>query len=510
MNKEDDRYDFLDNGSCLEWLKNQRYPDGIKCSVCNKFTKYHKLPNSRCFSCDNCGNRVYPTSGTIFHKSTTPLKTWFKVINRISSSRDNISVKTIQREYGMTYKTAWRMVHKIRNNLKNNQTAFPFEDISDKADIDKISVNNPFKRTKEKVISNFNDLLPRTEKSSFADKLLTATLQKQENQRAYYRKQDRTARLLNLQILLWQNPQGLTIDDLSKRCVTSRRTVYRDLHAVETELNVPIWEEGKKRGIIEGHFLPPITFSVKEAFNIFIASRLLEKQYHFYNPSLTSTFMKIHSNIQPHLKKIIQDSMEYKENLQGQEYKIENLYTLAQAWLSQHRVKINYQEDFSSEATEFIIEPYFIEPSIYWHSIFVIAYCPVNKHLFAFNVNQIIGDVIICPETYEIPTDFRPIESINSAWGMPSDGELTTIKLRFKPVISRTVMSTIWHPSQKLELQSDNSVIATFKVRERSAFHTWVLSWGDNVEILEPKLFRDKIVDFAKALLLIYAADGAL
>ena len=88
-------FDSRDNDFYLEWLKNQRYPDGIICPVCDKITKHHKLTNFRCYACDNCGNRVYPTAGTIFHKSTTPLSTWFKVIDRISNSGEKVVVAAV-------------------------------------------------------------------------------------------------------------------------------------------------------------------------------------------------------------------------------------------------------------------------------------------------------------------------------------------------------------------------------------------------------------------------------
>jgi len=112
LNKE-----FPNDGACLEWLKNHRWPDGIHCPVCDKITKHHKVSNRTCYECDNCGHQVYPLAGTIFHKSATPLKTWFEVIHRMASTRCGISAKQIQREFGVTYKTAWRMFKQTRSLL---------------------------------------------------------------------------------------------------------------------------------------------------------------------------------------------------------------------------------------------------------------------------------------------------------------------------------------------------------------------------------------------------------
>jgi len=106
--------DFPDDSICLEWLKNHLYPDGIFCETCGRVTKHHKIANRRSYSCDYCGHHVHPTAGTIFEKSTTPLKLWFHAIYLMSSTRCGISAKQIERETGVTYKTAWRMFTEIR------------------------------------------------------------------------------------------------------------------------------------------------------------------------------------------------------------------------------------------------------------------------------------------------------------------------------------------------------------------------------------------------------------
>jgi transposase-like protein len=109
--------DFPDDAACLEWLKNYLYPDGILCKNCKRVTKHHRVKSRPSYSCDVCGHHVHPTAGTIFHKSPTSLKFWFSAIYRMSSTRCGISAKQIQRETGVTYKTAWRMWAQIRKLL---------------------------------------------------------------------------------------------------------------------------------------------------------------------------------------------------------------------------------------------------------------------------------------------------------------------------------------------------------------------------------------------------------
>jgi len=112
--------DFPDDNACLEWLKNYLYPDGIVCKQCGIVTTHHKVSKRQCYACDRCGSHVYPMVGTIFEKSVTPLKLWFYAIFLISSTRCGISAKQLQRELGVTYKTAWRMFHAIRLLLQED------------------------------------------------------------------------------------------------------------------------------------------------------------------------------------------------------------------------------------------------------------------------------------------------------------------------------------------------------------------------------------------------------
>lgn len=117
---EDLRRKYPDDRACLEWLFNYQYPDGITCQKCGAINSNHYYIASRkSFSCQECGHHVFPASGTIFHHSPTPLTKWFYAIYLIASTQTGISAKQLERELGVTYKTAWRMVTMIRSRLED-------------------------------------------------------------------------------------------------------------------------------------------------------------------------------------------------------------------------------------------------------------------------------------------------------------------------------------------------------------------------------------------------------
>lgn len=105
--------DFPDDAACLDFIFRTRYPDGGKCE-CGKSDCFHRIAGRRAYSCAWCGAQIYPTAGTIFHKSETPLRLWFFGIFLFSQSKNGVAAAELMRQLGVTYKTAHRMGHKIR------------------------------------------------------------------------------------------------------------------------------------------------------------------------------------------------------------------------------------------------------------------------------------------------------------------------------------------------------------------------------------------------------------
>lgn len=124
--------EFPDDATCLNWLWRNRYSvDGIhadcpKCEETTEFARYGTAQQRQSWTCTACGHHLHPTAGTIFHKSSTSLHLWFYAMYLMTSTRCGISAKQLERELGVTYKTAWRMAHLIRTKLMAQESE-PFE-----------------------------------------------------------------------------------------------------------------------------------------------------------------------------------------------------------------------------------------------------------------------------------------------------------------------------------------------------------------------------------------------
>jgi transposase-like protein len=117
--------DFPDDAACMTWLVGHLYPNGIFCPKCAKVTKHHRVASRTCYACQFCGHQEYPMRGTIFEDSATSLRLWFHGFFLMAQTRCGISAKQLERELGVTYKTAWRMFHLIRTDLMGDDESTP-------------------------------------------------------------------------------------------------------------------------------------------------------------------------------------------------------------------------------------------------------------------------------------------------------------------------------------------------------------------------------------------------
>src|SRR5271170_2901593 len=118
--------EFPDDKACLQQLWRDRFsPNGTtalcpKCDAIRAFQRYAIKQPRQSWTCTACGHHLHPTAGTIYHKSSTSLHLWFYAMYLMTSTRCGISAKQLERELGVTYKTAYRMFQQIRSLLEED------------------------------------------------------------------------------------------------------------------------------------------------------------------------------------------------------------------------------------------------------------------------------------------------------------------------------------------------------------------------------------------------------
>lgn len=114
---------FGNEEQCWQYVSSQRWPQGFICPRCGGGSRGY-MRAKRVHECGACGYQGSATAGTIFHKTRTPLRSWFWAIYRMSQDKKGISALQLSKEIGVSYPTAWLMQQKIRKAMADRDQPY--------------------------------------------------------------------------------------------------------------------------------------------------------------------------------------------------------------------------------------------------------------------------------------------------------------------------------------------------------------------------------------------------
>ena len=317
----------------------------------------------------------------------------------------------------------------------------------------------------------------------------------------------RAVRLSQIQHFLHSNPSGLTSKELADLCGVCMRTIQRDIQSLDTDLKIPLTQNGDRYGITEGYILPPVSFSLYEAMVIFLACRLALRQTDENNPHIEKALTKI-SSVLPsplaiRLKESASSVSDKKEDLEF----IRNFEKVAIAWTTQRQVRMKYQSLESDRLKEWLLEPYFVDMTGVGFSVYVIGHAirEGKEGIITFKLER-MKDLAVLDKRFEIPHEISIGKLLASSWGIFT-GEAINIVLKFSPHVTRRVKESVWHISQLIEDTPDGGCLLSLGVNSTLEITPWIRSWGPDVEVMEPSELREQFKNWAKQLYAIYQPD---
>jgi len=108
---------FPDDDTCLDHLMKTRFGKEFTCPKCHKHSTFYRIKSEKAYACKWCGHHVHPMVGTPFHRSHQSLQRWYYAMYLFTVTRHGVSAKELQRQFGCSYKSAWRMGHEIRKYM---------------------------------------------------------------------------------------------------------------------------------------------------------------------------------------------------------------------------------------------------------------------------------------------------------------------------------------------------------------------------------------------------------
>ena len=309
------------------------------------------------------------------------------------------------------------------------------------------------------------------------------------------RKRDRLARFYRVTTYLESHPEGATPDQIAAFVGMSRRNAYRDLRALQEELDIPLWAERGRWGISDRAFLPAFRLTRAEAMAVFLAARLMARYADAYDPDLAAAFQKLGEALPPVLARHVQRTLDVMAARPLDPVGSRNLHLLTQAWAERRVVELTYDPstyDPTRQPREARVRPYLIEPSADSHALYLIGFDETKGGLRTFKLER-IRSLAISPVAFEPPPDGEIEAALDRAWGIVADQPVVEVVLRFAPSVASRVAETTWHPTQAVVRNADGSLTWRARVSGTFEIRPWILGWGADVEVLEPEALRAEI-----------------
>lgn len=319
---------------------------------------------------------------------------------------------------------------------------------------------------------------------------------------------NRTDRLLAI-VLELQGRGEARAQDLAATFETSKRTIYRDVEAL-SEAGVPIVATpGRGYALLDGYFLPPLSFTADEATTLLLGGDFVSGQFDaHYRAAAASAGRKIEAVLPGRRRAELQELRESMHIITPQgptdtlPPALELLGELRRAILDRRTIRFRYHARHSSDAHELLSEreadPYSLaHVTGAWY---LIARCHQRHALRKFRLDR-IERLILTGEHFVRPADFRLPEERRP------DDRRVVVRVFFAGEAARWVRESRYFYIVGQE-EADGGLLVTLRVRREEDILSWLLGWGRQARVLEPRSLRLRLADEARALLAHYG-EGA-
>ena len=309
---------------------------------------------------------------------------------------------------------------------------------------------------------------------------------------------NKTDRLLAIVLELQRRGQ-LRAEDLAETFERSPRTIYRDILALG-EAGVPILAvPGHGYSLMEGYFLPPLSFTTEEAMMVLLGSDSMARNFDAqYRAAAESAVRKIESVLPERLREDVQylqsNIRVIGRGTDGETKQHELLQTLRRALLDRHTIRFCYHARHSGGSLVREADPYGL--AYVRNAWYLAAYCHLRQEIHPFRLDR-MEKLEVLSSTFTRPATFwAALEQKNQARTM-------TVRVLFGWEIARWVREERSYYVTAEEETSDG-LLVTLTVRQESEILQWLLSWGSQCRVVEPDSLRAHLAEEARAMLQNY------
>ena len=316
-------------------------------------------------------------------------------------------------------------------------------------------------------------------------------------------KRSRISRIMHILTTL-QAEKSYAVSDFSKMFGTSRRTIFRDLKELQA-IGVPYRYDARTGGytIERDFFLPPVDLSLQEALSLLLLAHKARDQIQlpFKNSALLAA-LKIENNLPAKIRQYCNDALRnisIKTHLRAKIDLLDNIFApLLVAVLRRRIVNIRYYSRCERKSIVTDLSAYHLMYND--HKWYVLGKSSLHARVCAFELYR-IKKLTTLDKCYIEDKKFDISKYFGRAWSITPEGRLYNIKLKFLPEVAHDVAEVQWHSTQKVTFKDDGSAIVEFRVDGLNEITRWILGYGDQVEVLAPRILRQRMIEIAQKML---------
>ena len=298
--------------------------------------------------------------------------------------------------------------------------------------------------------------------------------------------------------------EGAALQELTEGGEVTARTVYRDLDALaQSGLPVHFESETKRYRFLSQVFLQPLTFTVKEATALVQCVQGMCKDDLPIRPDLRQALEKILSSLPLDSQKQVDAGRQAVDiRLASHPVSIGRalFHLVEKAVRERRRIELRYYTKSRDSWTERILDPYVI--AFRGRAWYVVGFCHLRGGVKLFRLDRMDEVKLLLP-TFELPKNFSPEAFFAGSW-LIEQGDRIHVKLKFAPEAARWVKDEHFHDSQQMEELADGSILFEVNVQGTREITRWILSYGGNVEVLEPEPLRAAVAEAGKRMAEMY------
>ena len=315
-------------------------------------------------------------------------------------------------------------------------------------------------------------------------------------------KTNRISRIVRILTTL-QSGQCYRVNDLARMLGISRRTVFRDLKDLQNA-GVPCHYDKKIHHytIDPKFFLPASDLNTQEALGLLLLVYKARNHIHFpFKDFALRAALKIENNLPGRIRQYCNAALRnisIKADPQERLDLLDKIFAqLLEAILKKWLVNIHYYLPREQRTIVTNLSPYHL---VYNEHIWnVIGKSSLHKKVRTFKLSQ-IKDSSILDKCFVKDEKFDIHEYLGKAWSITPEGRLYNVKLKFSPEVSHSVGKVQWHSTQTVNYNNDGSAIIEFRVDGLNEIIWWIVGYGDQVQVLAPKILQQKIVKIAQSM----------